>query len=137
VGSVWPLFDQAKISFLVDVLAFREARLYCGQYVALACDPYVKGRQKKNAHDQICNEPSNNDNGKAKKATNPHDLLDQESVKLQLTPHFKSLEAFIPKVGTSKNTQESAVLRGGKNTVRCFNSKSPFAVRMLQGGIVE
>jgi hypothetical protein len=50
---------------------------------------------------------------KLKKATNPHDLLDQESVKLQLTPHFKSpLEAFIPKVGTSKNTQESAVLLG-------------------------
>ena len=50
------------------------------------------------------------------RATNPHDLLDQESVKLQLTPHFKSLEALIPKVGTSKNTQESAVLRGGVKT---------------------
>jgi hypothetical protein len=53
---------------------------------------------------------------KLREATNPHDLLDQESVKLQLTPHFKSLEAFIPKVGTSKNTQESAVLLGGVKT---------------------
>ena len=55
---------NSSVARLIHVLARLEPFFGCGQHVAIARDPHIQRRQQEDAHDEGCDETSDDNDGK-------------------------------------------------------------------------